>query len=58
MRVDGCCIPKLTVIGWRIWGGTIGGEFWDGFFYDGCFARTSIEPGGRRLDIYVKRTTK
>jgi hypothetical protein len=48
VRLGGCCIPKLTVVVWSF----LGPDYWDGNFGDGfsmtgCFARTSIEPGGR-----------
>ena len=57
MRVGGCCIPKLVVVGWRFWGGTIGtGILGTGFFMTGRFARAWIEPGGRRLENVKGRT--
>jgi len=48
-----CYIPFLTVVGWLFFlDGTIylDVDFWGGFSMTGCFIRTSIEPGGRRLD--------
>ena len=40
-----------VAVGWELLGPDYWeGDFGDGFFMTGCFARTSIEPGGRRLD--------
>jgi hypothetical protein len=43
-KVDGCWVEDLGRDHW-------GGDFGDVFIMTGCFARTWIEPGGRRLDI-------
>ena len=51
MRLGGCCIPKLTVVVWSFLGPDYWvGDFGDGIFMTGCFARTSIAwwAGGRK----------